>query len=82
MFPLLDVLYIDKLGISHLDSDVYRHSGSWKHNDISMRFRPIWSNIPTETAGYVLSQLSAPGQEQSDWPVLQRATVKVSGYLK
>ena len=42
MFPLLDV-FINKLGISHLDSDVYCHSGSWEHNDISVRFRAYLS---------------------------------------
>ena len=33
-------------------------------------------------ASYALSQLSTPGQGLSDWPVLQRATFKISGYLK
>ena len=33
-------------------------------------------------ASYALSRLSTPGQGLSDWPVLQRATFKVSGDLK
>ena len=33
-------------------------------------------------AGYALSHLSTPAQGLSDWPVLWRATFKVSGYLK
>ena len=64
MFPWLDVLYrqVGNLSIRQwrvpnfvmaASNHSGRHSGSWEHNDISVRFRAylsIWSIIPTETS--------------------------------
>ena len=73
MFPLLDVLY-RQVGNLSLGSDVNTMTSAWDSELLSI--------IPTEASKLCSRQLSTPGQGLSDWPVLRRATFKVSGYLK
>ena len=95
MFPLLDVLYRQvgnlKFGQWRVPNFVMAASnhivvaiqgaGNTMTSDSELIYLSGLS-YQLKQASYALSQLSTPGQGLSDWPVLQRATFKISGYLK